>query len=314
MSLDDISQDDFYGTPKPTPVRSRPVTGRTRDRAMMSKAVSSDSLHYETVQMSGSGGSPTKSRHPDDIRKISERYLSSQRRQPDYQGSKNYNGASNGHSRVSGKQRETESQSDDTDRTSPDERGAVKTPEPTFLNEPRYEPRYETPQTPKRSPKQEISPVKSDSNPLLKLAVPRSARSARERKISFKDEKEREREAKESGEAASRKIESDFSDEDEEQDEVLSLDLESKTFSQQISESEPVVSCTDLVPVLPPISKSLLVSSTELVPVETVEIKPLASSKYPASWSSSLASLAPPARLAVTSAGQNSHSQYSGIE
>ena len=303
MSLDDISQDEFYGTPKPTPVRSRPVTGRTRDRAMMSKAVSIESLQSETRQQSVS---PSKARyqHPDDIRKISERYLSSQRRQPDCGNGRSYNGSSNGDSRLTGKQREVES--DDTDRTSPDERAAVKTPEPTFLNEPRYEPRYEPPETPKRSPKLSQSPVKSDSNPLLKLAVPRSARSARERKISFKDEKERERE-REAQE--SRKIESDFSDEEEEQDEVLSLDLESKTFSQEISESEAVVSCTDLVPVLPPISKSLVVSSTALVPVESVEIKPLAMSKYPASWSSSLA---PASRLAVTTAGQNSHSQYSG--
>ena len=272
----------------------------------MSKAVSSESLQYETVQLSGS---PSKSRyqHPDDIRKISERYLSSQRRQTEHNSSsKSYNGSSssNGHSRAQGKQREVES--DDTDRISPDERAAVKTPEPTFLDEPRYEPRYERyepPETPKKSPKQ--SPVKSDPNPLLKLAVPRSARSARERKISFKDEKERERER----EAKESKVESDFSDEEGEQDEVLSLELESKTFSQQISESEPVVSsCTDLVPVLPPISKSLLVSSTELVPVETVEIQPLVSSKYPPSWSSSLG---PPARLAVTS-GQSSQSQYSG--
>ena len=302
MSMDDISQDEFYGTPKPTPVRSRPVTGRSRDRATMSKAVSIESLQYETVQL---GGSPSKARyqHPDDIRKISERYLSSQRKQPEQTNTRSYNGSSNGHSRLNGKQREVES--DDTDRTSPEERGAVKTPEPTFLNEPRYEPRYEPPETPKRSPKP--SPVKSDCNPLLKLAVPRSARSARERKISFKDEKERdrEREAQES-----RKIESDFSDEEEEQDEVLSLDLESKTFSQEISECEAVVSCTDLVPVLPPISKSLVVSSTDLVPVESVEIKPLARAKYPPSWSSSLA---PASRLAVTTAGQSSHTQYSGM-
>ena len=165
MSLDDISQDEFYGTPKPTPVRSRPVTGRSRDRAM-SKAVSIESLQYESVQLSGS---PTKARyqHPEDIRKISERYLSSQRKQPDYNKSRSHNngGSSNGHSRQNEKAREVES--DDTDRTSPEERGTVKTPEPTFMNEPRYEPRFEPPETPKRSPKQ--SPVKSESNPLLNV-------------------------------------------------------------------------------------------------------------------------------------------------
>ena len=69
LSMDDISQDEFYGTPKPTPMRARPVTGKTRERQrVMAKTVSVESLHYDSVQYSGS---PTKSRyqHPEDIRK-----------------------------------------------------------------------------------------------------------------------------------------------------------------------------------------------------------------------------------------------------
>ena len=289
MSMDDISQDEFYGTPKPTPMRSRPVTGRSRDR-VMAKSVSIESLQYEHFQQS-----PSKARyqHPDDIRKISERYLSSPQKQPEYYSQKPVNGHSNnnGNGRNSGSTKQREPESDDTDRTSPEETRANKTPEPTFVDEPRYS---DPPETPKKSP------VKAESNPLLRLAVPRSARSARERKISFKDEREEDRRENSEGKNIN---ESDFSDDEEEQDEVLSLEVESKTFSQELREScKSSNFCTDLVPVLPAISKS----STELVPVERVEIKPLARSKYPASWSS----LSP--TVSVTSSSQSSHQNYSG--
>ena len=283
MSMDDISQDEFYGTPKPTPMRSRPVTGRSRERNI-GKSVSVECLQYEIGQQNGS---PTKARYqqPDDIRKISERYLSSPKKPAETYSKKSGSSNGNGYSRYSvlGKQREEES--DDTDRTSPEDSRQNKTPDPDFGEEPRYE----APETPKKS--RGLSPVKTDSNPLLKLAMPRSARSARERKISFKDERVGEkREA------------SDLSD--EEQDEVLSLEVESKTLSQEMKECHSAAGvkssnlCTELVPVLPAISKSV-VSSTELVPVESVEIKPLTMSKYPPDWSTSVT---PAARVAVSTA------------
>ena len=70
MSMDDISQDDYYGTPKPTPMR-RPVTGKTRGERSVSKTVSVESLHYDNIQYSATHcGSPTKIKyqHPEDIR------------------------------------------------------------------------------------------------------------------------------------------------------------------------------------------------------------------------------------------------------
>ena len=190
---------------------------------------------------------------------------------------------------------------------SPDEikDAETQTPEPTFDNEPRYNP----PETPKKSPKP--TPIKTEPNPLLKLAVPRSARG---RKISFKDDKEKNRIEK------IRDNESDLSDDEAEQDEVLSLDMESKTFTQEIRESRAVVTCkstnitntntcTDLVPLLPPVSTkaATTVSSTELVPVETVEIKPLALSKYPPSWSTSIT---PASRISVTTAPNNQSNSF----
>ena len=182
-----------------------------------------------------------------------------------------------------------------------------KTPEPTFVNEPRYNP----PDTPKKSPKP--SPVKSEPNPMLKLAVPRSARS---RKISFKDENDK----KKSEHPKQSNIESDLSDDEAEQDEILSLDVESKTYTQEVRETHAVVTCkssnvpsvnntcTDLVPLTPATTKSS-VSSTALVPIETVEIKPLALSKYPPSWSTSVT---PSSRISVTTANANQSYNFSG--
>ena len=294
MSMDDISQDEFYGTPKPTPMRSRPVTGRSRDR-IMAKSVSVESLQYESVQQNGS---PTKARyhHPEDIRKISERYLTSPKKQAEFYTKSN---SVSGPSRYTVPPKQREVESDDTDRTSPDETRHNKTPEPTFEDEPRYE-HPEPPETPKKLSAQ--TPAKSDCNPLLKLAVPRSARSARERKISFKDERVGDEKAGDKRET------SDFSDDEDEQDEVLSLEVESKTLSQEMKESHAIVNCkssnfcTELVPVLPAISKTA-VSSTELVPVESVEIKPLTMSKYPPHWSTSVSRASVPA---YSQSGMNS--------
>ena len=145
MSMDDISQDEFYGTPKPTPMRSRPVTGRSRDR-VMAKSVSIESLQYEHFQQSGSP-SKAKYQQPDDIRKISERYLSSPKKPAETYSKKSGSSNGNGYSRYSvlGKQREEES--DDTDRTSPEDSRQNKTPDPDFGEEPRYE----APETPKKS-------------------------------------------------------------------------------------------------------------------------------------------------------------------
>ena len=106
---------------------------------------------------------------------------------------------------------------------------SVVTPEPTFENEPRYTAAPAPPDTPKKSPEK-----KAESNPLLKLAVPRSARS---RKISFKDENEKKE--------AERKIVKDDSDEmSDEEEEILSLDTEARTFSQEIvTTSQAVMVC-----------------------------------------------------------------------
>ena len=313
MSMDDISQDEYYGTPQPTPMRSRPVTGRNRERGMP-KSASIDSLHYEN---STYPASPHKARsqNPEDIRKSSDRYQNNSsprksRQNHEYYTNKCPDGQKNNQKKET--KNDDNSESDDTDRNTPDDRG--KTPEPTFQDEPRYNP----PETPKRSPKP--SPTKTEPNPLLKLAMPRSARE-RERKISFKDEKEKDKPA---NGAARYKSESelDLSDDEAEQDEVLSLDLESKTFTQEIREApqsaiscksaNPVSNaiplkgpkeantCTEMVPLFPPISKKS--SSTDLVPVERVEIKSL--SNFRPSFSTSIT---PSTRLAISTA-QNSHS------
>ena len=214
----------------------------------------------------------------------------------------------------------------ESDETEIDENKEVsnKTPEPTFTNEPRYDP----PDTPKKTPQ------KTEPNPMLKLAVPRSARS---RKISFKEEEKNKIESlKDTGE-------SELSDDEAEQDEILSLDVESKTFSQEINETRAVVTCkaapppvissyktpattsspvskminsntcTELVPLVPKLSKSS-VSSTDLVPVETVEIKPLSLSKYPPAWSSNV--LTPASRISVTSSHttQTNNYNFSGMD
>ena len=73
MSMDDISQDDYYGTPKPTPMR-RPATSRSRDRMMGgNRIVSVEQLHHEVSQYGGGStgtSSPAKLKyqHPEDIR------------------------------------------------------------------------------------------------------------------------------------------------------------------------------------------------------------------------------------------------------
>ena len=43
MSMDDISQDEYYGTPKPTPMR-RPVTGIVFDKILEIESMSYFSL------------------------------------------------------------------------------------------------------------------------------------------------------------------------------------------------------------------------------------------------------------------------------
>ena len=165
-------------------------------------------------------------------RKISERYASNSTRKlsrdysvPAKTGPKIYNGGSEI------KSRDVDEESD-MDGLYQEETGAkesVVTPEPTFENEPRYTAAPAPPDTPKKSPEK-----KAESNPLLKLAVPRSARS---RKISFKDENEKKE--------AERKIVKDDSDEmSDEEEEILSLDTEARTFSQEIvTTSQAVMVC-----------------------------------------------------------------------
>ena len=215
---------------------------------------------------------------------------------------------SNNHQEVTANNKDAV-ESDDTDLSPDEHKEDNKTPEPTFANEPRYDP----PDTPKKTPS------KPEPNPMLRLAVPRSARG---RKISFKDD-DRAKETKKG------KDESDLSDDEADQDEILSLDVESKTFTQEIKETHAVVTCKstnittmadtyntnnnnpcrEIVPLLHNSRKSS-VSSTDLVPVETVEIKPLTLSKYPPSWSTSIT---PASRISVSTAGTNSSNNSSGF-
>ena len=99
------------------------------------------------------------------FRKISERYKNNST--PRKVSQEYYNRRINGHDdKIASNNEKDITESDETEI---DENKEVisKTPEPTFTNEPRYEP----PDTPKKTPQ------KTEPNPMLKLAVPRSARS-----------------------------------------------------------------------------------------------------------------------------------------
>ena len=159
----------------------------------------------------------------------------------------------------------------ESDTDTPEEK--AHTPDPTFKNEPRYE----APETPKKSPQK-------NGNPMLRLAIPRSAKG-RKTSVTFKEEK-----AKQNGAAKYKAADSelDLSDDEAEQDEVLNLE----TFNQD-SNLKPVApaaaaaapldeagsrdsnNCTDIVPLFPAASKKT--SMTDLVPVEKVESRSLTS-------------------------------------
>lgn len=161
------------------------------------------------------------------------------------------------HMQSNGKASLTESDETDT----PEEK--LKTPEPTFQDEPRYDP----PETPKKSPQK-------NGNPMLRLAIPRSAKG-RKTAVTFKEERE-----KLNGPAKYKTdSELDLSDDEAEQDEVLSLDTFTQEILVQPSNAVPTTgtketnNCTDIVPLFPSTSKKN--SMTDLVPVEKVEIKSL---------------------------------------
>ena len=154
----------------------------------------------------------------------------------------------------------------ESDTDTPEEK--ARTPDPTFKNEPRYE----DPGTPKKSPQK-------NGNPMLRLAIPRSAKG-RKTSVTFKEEKARNGAAK--YKAADSEL--DLSDDEAEQDEVLSLE----TFNGQDSNLKPAAvpapleeasrdsnNCTDIVPLFPATSKKT--SMTDLVPVEKVDSRSLTS-------------------------------------
>ena len=153
----------------------------------------------------------------------------------------------------------------ESDTDTPEEK--AHTPDPTFKNEPRYE----APETPKKSPLK-------NGNPMLRLAIPRSAKG-RKTSVTFQEEK-----AKQNGAAKYKAADSelDLSDDEAEQDEVLSLE----TFNGQDSNLKSAApldeagsrdsnNCTDIVPLFPASSKKT--SMTDLVPVEKVESRSLTS-------------------------------------
>ena len=153
----------------------------------------------------------------------------------------------------------------ESDTDTPEEK--AHTPDPTFKNEPRYE----APETPKKSPLK-------NGNPMLRLAIPRSAKG-RKTSVTFQEEK-----AKQNGAAKYKAADSelDLSDDEAEQDEVLSLE----TFNGQDSNLKSAApldeagsrdsnNCTDIVPLFPAASKKT--SMTDLVPVEKVDSRSLTS-------------------------------------
>ena len=250
-------QDEVYGTPQPTPLRtaSRPVTGRSRERRL--RGSNSCSSLY---------ASPRKGQHASSAEEDPYRSTnSSPRKSSDRMAraaeslrSHSMTNGVNGYSAPA-----TDTLESDTD--TPEEK--AHTPDPTFKNEPRYE----APETPKKSPQK-------NGNPMLRLAIPRSAKG-RKTSVTFKEEQAKNGAAK--YKAADSEL--DLSDDEAEQDEVLSLE----TFNGQDSNLKPAPAapleeasrdsnnCTDIVPLFPATSKKT--SMTDLVPVEKVESRSLTS-------------------------------------
>ena len=243
MSMDDMSQDEFYGTPQPTPLRSssRPVTSRSRERGIKS-SVSLSSLR-------DGYNSPSKGRYGGAEEELYSPRKSSARTRAAHVVT---NGNGNG--------KTTDTLTSDTDTTEE----KPQSPDPTFNHANHYDP----PDTPKKSPQK-------NSNPMLRLAIPRSAKG-RKTSVTFKEEKAAMAPAK----YKTAESELDLSDDEAEQDEVLSLE----TFTQDLkprnnaalalTEGNTSNNCTDIVPLFPT-TTSKKSSMTDLVPIEKVESKSL---------------------------------------
>ena len=252
ISMDDMSQDEVYGTPQPTPLRSRPVTGRSRERSLQASASMSSLRDGQASPSKGrtNGIDEWTNGHANSYEpktNSSPRKSSTRMRASETLRSHNMTNGTNG---------ATDTLESDTD--TPEEKS--RSPDPIFKDEHRYEP----PTTPKKSPQK-------SGNPMLQLAIPRSAKG-RKSSVTFKEEKLAPAKYK------TAESELDLSDDEAEQDEVLSLE----TFTNlkpatvvPLPEAKDSNNCTDIVPLFPNTSKKS--SMTDLVPVEKVESRSLAS-------------------------------------
>jgi hypothetical protein len=154
----------------------------------------------------------------------------------------------------------TDTLTSDTDTTEE----KPQSPDPTFNHANHYDP----PDTPKKSPQK-------NSNPMLRLAIPRSAKG-RKTSVTFKEEKAATAPAK----YKTAESELDLSDDEAEQDEVLSLETFTQDLKPQngaalaLTEGNTSNNCTDIVPLFPT-TTSKKSSMTDLVPIEKVESKSL---------------------------------------